>query len=178
MDTVEKRRGPWSDEEDLTLMKFMRLYTLQGLTQTIASEKIAEYHLPERTASAVATRFSGDLKHEYLRALKLQELLDPHSQPVVTAQDTSYDAIIHVLQKKATEEENLKRSYKTLQEHYDILKKQHDSLQIDYDDLERRHMELNADHNVFVRALQKAQEPVETVTLPTKNEVDNEEWVD
>lgn len=161
MDTVEKRRGPWSDEEDLTLMKFMRLYTLQGLTQTIASEKIAEYHLPERTASAVATRFSGDLKHEYLRALKLQELLDPHSQPVVTAQDTSYDAIIHVLQKKATEEENLKRSYKTLQEHYDILMEQKNNLQAEYDNLDSRYNSMKADHDVLVRILRSGVEPKE-----------------
>lgn len=178
MEAVEKKRGPWSEEEDLTLMKFMRLYTLQGLTQTIASEKIAEHHLPERTASAVATRFSGDLKHEYLRALKLQELLDPYPQPVATAQDTSYDAIIHVLKQKAEEEAKFKLNHTTLQEHYDLLQKRYDSLQVEYDDLERRHMELSADHNVFVRALQKAQEPVETITLPTKNQVDNEEWVD
>lgn len=174
MEPVEKKRGPWSEEEDLTLMKFMRLYTLQGLTQTIASEKIAEHHLPERTASAVATRFSGDLKHEYLRALKLQELLDPHAQPVVTVQDTSYDAIIHVLKQKAEEEAKFKLNHTTLQEHYDLLQKRYENLQADYDDLERRHMELSADHNVFVRALQKANEPVETVTLPV-TKVDNED---
>ncbi|ABS83629.1 hypothetical protein 0305phi8-36p069 [Bacillus phage 0305phi8-36] len=177
MEAVEKKRGPWSEEEDLILMKHMHEYTQQGYNQTDASAIISELHLPQRTAAAVASHFSGELRHEYARAMQLHDMLKDAPEPI-TLGDTSYDAIIHVLKQKAEEEEKFKLNHITLQEHYDLLQKRYDSLQVEYDDLERRHMELSADHNVFVRALQKAQEPVETVTLPIKNQVDNEEWVD
>lgn len=173
MEPVEKKRGPWSEEEDLILMKHMHEYTQQGYNQTDASTIISELHLPQRTAAAVASHFSGELRHEYARAMQLHDMLKDQPEPIVL-EDTSYDAIIHVLKQKAEEEAKFKLNHATLQEHYDLLQKRYENLQADYDDLERRHMELSADHNVFVRALQKANEPVETVTLPV-TKVDNED---
>lgn len=160
MDTVEKRRGPWSDEEDIILMKHMYQYINEGYNQTDASAIIAELHLPQRTAAAVASRFSGELRFEYVRSIELHKMLVGQAKPLL-ANNPSFDGIVSAVQQLAQEDETLRLNHKTLQGHYDLLMEEKDELQDKYDRLESRYNTMKADHDVLVRILRSGIEPEE-----------------
>ena len=159
-EVVEKRRGPWSDEEDIILMKHMYQYISEGYNQTDASAIIAELHLPQRTAAAVASRFSGELRFEYVRAIQIHKMLVGEPKPFL-ANNTSFDGLITAVQHLADEDTKLRLNHKTLQEHYDMLQEHKDNLQAEYDDLNRRYNAMKSDYDVLVRILRDGVEPKE-----------------